>query len=518
MTTRVLPFDRTIIRQETGYWCGPASAQVALSSRGKHVDEATLARECKTHTGGTDNVGLIERVLDVRMPEGRYLSVYPGGLKIGTPARPANERRDYFWWDCVRSIDNGYPVIINFVIPAHRKPVKGVKGSANVSHGGGTTYHYVTCVGWSDEGNNGRPSLLIADSGFAPWVYWMDFEDAFALIHTDNYKGYAFADHPLIWPPPPGVKLPPAIPVREGAPPVATQPPPPPPPKDAPPAAKVELSDPFTGELWSPNRRARRLGTPRWIVWHTQEGGRTARGLAQYLANPNSKVSYHSVNDDVEVLKCVPEGDAPWAAAGANDYAFHHCFAGSYVGWSRDKWLSPDASDGKNEDLQLTKGAHVGAWWADKYGIPVEWIGGGAKPPWGRDGFLGHGDLGAWGGGHTDPYPNFPVNEFLRRVRQFLTGEEEPPLPALPPVRLPGTDPDRYGDWMLIAGDARNDPERVRKVQRELHRYSYGRALAVDGIFGPLTREAVRQYQRNVGLYPDGIVGPMTASSMFGGA
>src|SRR6478609_6333630 len=117
MTEKVLPFDRRIIRQDTGYWCGPASAQVTLSARGIRVDEATLARECHTTQNGTDNVGLIERVLDVRVPDGKYLSVYPGGLKIGTPARPANERRDYFWWDVVRSIDAGYPVILNWLGP-----------------------------------------------------------------------------------------------------------------------------------------------------------------------------------------------------------------------------------------------------------------------------------------------------------------------------------------------------------------------------------------------------------------
>nr|WFF39796.1 hypothetical protein Lopsy_47 [Mycobacterium phage Lopsy] len=167
-----------------------------------------------------------------------------------------------------------------------------------------------------------------------------------------------------------------------------------------------KLTDPFTGELWSPNRyHPRGLGDPRWIVVHTQEGGRTARDLAAYLAQKSSQVSYHVVVDDREVLKVVAEGDAPWAAAGANKYAFHICMAGSYASWSRNKWLDVDTSDGKNEDLQLTKTAHVIAWWCDKYGIPPVWIGGRNIPPWGLDGVCGHGDLGAWGGGHTDPGP-----------------------------------------------------------------------------------------------------------------
>ncbi|CAA0078361.1 Glycyl-glycine endopeptidase ALE-1 [Mycolicibacterium vanbaalenii] len=276
------------------------------------------------------------------------------------------------------------------------------------------------------------------------------------------------------------------------------------------------LADPFTGAVWSPNRHRRSKGTPRWIVVHTQEGGRTARGLAGFLANPASKVSYHSVNDEHEVLKVVAETDAPWAAAGANEYAFHHCFAGSYAGWSRNKWLETDATDGKNEDVQLTRGAHVIAWWSHKYRIPAEWIGGRNVPPWGHDGICGHIDLGRWGGGHTDPGPNFPVDELLRRVRQFLTGVAQPPIPKPPPIGVPGTNPDHYAGVLLYRGRPGNNPDQVRAVQRRLKAAyrAYAGHLAVDGDFGTQTEAAVREFQRRSGLVDDGIVGPMTAAAL----
>lgn len=69
MTEIVLNYDHNIVGQETGYNCGPASAQMALSIRGQYVEEWILAQECGTHTGGTDYVGLIENCLDPGFPK-----------------------------------------------------------------------------------------------------------------------------------------------------------------------------------------------------------------------------------------------------------------------------------------------------------------------------------------------------------------------------------------------------------------------------------------------------------------
>src|SRR5690606_1336305 len=71
----VLPYDRAIVPQETYYWCGPASTQVVLNSRGVNVVESTLASEIGTHTGGTDYVGLIAPIL-IKYLGGGYESVY----------------------------------------------------------------------------------------------------------------------------------------------------------------------------------------------------------------------------------------------------------------------------------------------------------------------------------------------------------------------------------------------------------------------------------------------------------
>lgn len=52
----------------------------------------------------------------------------------------------------------------------------------------------------------------------------------------------------------------------------------------------------------------------------------------------------------------------------------------------------------------------------------------------------------------------------------------------------------------------------VRAVQQALA--DAGIALSVDGIFGPATESAVREWQRQQGLQVDGIVGPATRASL----
>jgi predicted chitinase len=169
---KVLNYDHNIVPQETGYWCGPASAQVCLNIRGINVPESQLAAECGTDEGGTDYVGLIENSLDPRLPEANYTSV-------DAPHDPPTEDEKARLWDGVkRSIDNGYGVIMNWVAPPSNYPV-GVKGSQSPSYGGGTVFHYVTCAGYDDAGDR---ALWIADSGFQPFGYWISFQQAASLI------------------------------------------------------------------------------------------------------------------------------------------------------------------------------------------------------------------------------------------------------------------------------------------------------------------------------------------------
>ncbi|MGU3498028.1 C39 family peptidase [Mycobacterium sp. C31M] len=171
-----------MVVQETPFWCGPASTQIVLNSRGVTATERDLAREMGTTTAGTDFIGLIERVLDTKIAEARYTSV---DMPDDPPSAGQKEK---LWRDVVDSIDSGFGVVMNWVAPPSNYP-RGVKGSASPEYRGGTKYHYVACMGYDD--TPGQRALWIADSGFRPFNYWISFEQAATLIPP---KGYCYAD------------------------------------------------------------------------------------------------------------------------------------------------------------------------------------------------------------------------------------------------------------------------------------------------------------------------------------
>ena len=83
-------------------------------------------------------------------------------------------------------------------------------------------------------------------------------------------------------------------------------------------------------------------------------------------------------------------------------------------------------------------------------------------------------------------------------------GVPVPPPPAPPePAPAPPAEPVLQQGATGLA---------VEQVQEDLNRH--GTSLAVDGNFGPLTHEAVVEFQQSNGLAPDGIVGPLTWAAL----
>lgn len=186
MPTKVLPFDVSVVPQERYWDCGPAATQILLNSLGISVSEDELIREIGTDEDGTDFVGLIERYLDRRLPSANYTSVY---MEDDPPKQP---QKDALWANLTKSLDSGYAVIMNWVSPPNNRP-RAVRGSGQPNYGFNTVYHYVCCVGYSDEG--GERTVFIADSGFRPFTgYWIPFDGPGSAASLIPPKGYCYAN------------------------------------------------------------------------------------------------------------------------------------------------------------------------------------------------------------------------------------------------------------------------------------------------------------------------------------
>ncbi|MCK8671013.1 C39 family peptidase, partial [Rhodococcus sp. HM1] len=180
---KVLPYDRAIVRQETGYWCGPASTQIVLDSLGIHVPEPQLAREIGTHTGGTDHIGLVTPILNKHSDAGYF--------DVQMPADPpTSAQKDRLWADITASINGGRGVVANIVAPPPNYPKAVAPSTISPAYSGGDVYHYVAVMGYADTDIR---RVWIADSGFAPYGYWCSFDQLTSLIPP---KGYAAAPGP----------------------------------------------------------------------------------------------------------------------------------------------------------------------------------------------------------------------------------------------------------------------------------------------------------------------------------
>jgi peptidoglycan hydrolase-like protein with peptidoglycan-binding domain len=70
---------------------------------------------------------------------------------------------------------------------------------------------------------------------------------------------------------------------------------------------------------------------------------------------------------------------------------------------------------------------------------------------------------------------------------------------------------------LIIQVQLGSNGEAVRAVQSQVHGRGDGAHIAIDGVFGPETDEAVRAFQTLLGLLVDGIVGPHTWDHLVNG-
>jgi hypothetical protein len=253
------------------------------------------------------------------------------------------------------------------------------------------------------------------------------------------------------------------------------------------------------------------------LILHMMEGGYA--GSVAWLCRRQAGASAHlCMNEDgTEISQLVPLSMKAWAQCAFNGRGISLEIPGKTAeGIPEARWRAAAAIFG---------------WLCAAYAIPPVWARGGQ----GR-GLCQHHDLGAAGGGHVDcsevGSPEWLA--FVAMVKEahdaFAALSELPPfaLHGLPNPHTVATPPDVPPE-PSHGGAARNEPLDVTRSHPTLTGFPVGSAadlqtklnlagatphLAVDGVFGDLTRRAVVAFQTQRGLLADGIPGPATWSAL----
>lgn len=178
-----IDYPRGAVGQITPWSCGAAAAETVLAGCGITVHEQRLIQEIGTHTGGTDDVSLITKVLNRYLPKANYRNAY----YQNDP--PTKAQRDEMWRQLVHSITNGYGVVMNWWSPVNNRPA-GTKGSVPPNYGNTFVRHYVAAMGISEKDR----AVWVADSGFQPSGYWCPFEGRGSVSSLIPPKGIGWAD------------------------------------------------------------------------------------------------------------------------------------------------------------------------------------------------------------------------------------------------------------------------------------------------------------------------------------
>lgn len=157
------------------------------------------------------------------------------------------------------------------------------------------------------------------------------------------------------------------------------------------------------------------------LVIHTSENTETpttAEAVAAYFANPRDAhgnpvtASAHYSVDNNSIVQSVKDRDIAFAAPPMNDRGLHVEFGG----WAKQ---TPEEWHDAYSKAQLELAARLFAAKAKAYAVPLVWLDEAALLAGGR-GITTHAIISRAfkvPGGHQDPGPNFPRDEFMELVR-----------------------------------------------------------------------------------------------------
>lgn len=171
----------------------------------------------------------------------------------------------------------------------------------------------------------------------------------------------------------------------------------------------------------SPNFNVGNNGV-RLVVIHSSEGAQTYQSLGNFFSQSSAQASSHvGIDDQVRgtIGEYVRQPNSAWTASNANMVAVQGelCTpSGASDNWSRNTWLAHDTMLRNLADWIIES--------CDRNNIPKVYLTPAQAQGNGR-GICQHRDLGAWGGGHHDCGPNFPIDYVMGLVTGGVT-EAEP--------------------------------------------------------------------------------------------
>jgi len=253
--------------------------------------------------------------------------------------------------------------------------------------------------------------------------------------------------------------------------------------------------------------RAKRRQKPSGVtVLHTAENvmdtvgvDTGAESVAAFIAGRSDPGSYHDLVDKDSALQLVPyESEAYHDGTGSNPHSLSISWAIPASAWPH---LSPaDRAALLRQGAVAFKRQQA---WLRAQGRPLTPLRriSRAQSAAGVPGFITHGerdpDRRSDPGGRPD---RFPWDEWFRACE----------IPALRP-KQPA--PQVANGLPATIGKGSSDRPTVMLLQQRLR--AHGHNVAVDGVFGPATRDAVLRHQRAWKLGADGIVGPATWPSLL---
>ena len=160
----------------------------------------------------------------------------------------------------------------------------------------------------------------------------------------------------------------------------------------------------------------RPLRSIRGITLHTTEGHdrpgiADLDALGDFFNNPLVEASSHvAVDGEGHSARYVPDGYRAWTQGAYNGQMLSVEQIG-FAKWSRWFWVN-------RRNKQLKKVAQYIAYWSTEYNIPIRK----GKATVGivtKTGIFRHSELGAAGGGHSDPGKGYPMHTVLSLARKY---------------------------------------------------------------------------------------------------